>query len=384
MEFTIAYIAGDGAGPEIMDAALAVLARVGDVFGHEFRPKSCLAGGEAVATGHGPLPAESQAICNAADAVLLGPVQFGTRDDLPPAARPEAMLGLLRRAIGVQVNLRPIMVWPELAGLSPLCAERIAHGFDLLLVRDLSQGLLGAERGRERGDAGEVAWDRAHYDERAIRTVAQFAFDAARGRRCRVASLDKAVVLESSRLWREVVEQMATEESDLQVSSFMIDDAAAKLIDDPSRFDVVVTSGMFGDIFADEAAALTGAPYLLASAEIAPDGRGIYTPNQIHATGAFEAGKANPLGLILAVAQMLRFSFHLPHEAQAVECAVREAVQAGVRTIDLVTGPSGTPATSAAQGAAGGDASAGAAKPGGTATTSEMTRAVCERIRLRA
>ncbi len=368
MDIVIATIPGDGSGTQLLDAARAVLDRIASMYGHRISFLPCSCGSSSVKAGEGPFPAEARERVLGADAVLLGPVLFGSRPDLPVDERPEALLGTLRAALDVCINVRPVYALPELAACSPLKRELVDKGFDMLLVRDLSQGVLTGERGRSDGDDSSstyAAWDIDRYERGAIERVVRFACDAAAARRKRVASLDKAVVLETSRLWREVVQDISADYADIAVSDMLIDDAAARVISDPGAFDVIVTTGMFGDILADEISALAGVPGMLPSAEIAPDGKGLYTPNQIHASTEAQ-DTANPLCMILAAAQLLRYSCGLEEEARAVERAVQRAVRGGIRTPDML--PDGFTA---------GEIERGALE---VVDTAEMAQSVCARI----
>jgi 3-isopropylmalate dehydrogenase len=342
----IAVLPGDGVGPEVMAAALGVLRFVAEQGGHDWTLTEYAMGGAAIDRCGDPLPAETLAACQRADAVLLGAVGGPRWEAQPPGKRPESGLLGLRKALGVFANLRPVQVYPALIGASPLRPERVT-GVDFVIVRELTGGLYFSEpRGRSRTDSGAVAVDTLRYSEGEIERVVRLAFGLARGRRSRLTSIDKANVLESSRLWREVVDRLATEYRDVQVQHVLVDSAAMQLVTHPTSFDVIVTENLFGDILSDEASVLTGSIGLLPSASLGGAGGGLYEP--IHGSAPDIAGKdiANPLAMILSAALLLRHALQLEAEAAAVEAAVARVIADGWRTPDLVptgeSGPSGT------------------------------------------
>jgi len=335
MKAKIAILPGDGVGPEIVAEAVKVLHAVERLFGHTFALDKHPVGGAAYDLCGDCLPDPTLAACQAADAVLLGAVGGPKWDTLPPAARPERRALLtLRSELGLFANLRPAKVWNDLKGASPLKDEIVAEGIDLLIVRELTGGAYFGEKGRANG--GKSAYDVTPYSAHEIERVARIAFDAARKRRGRVTSVDKANVLETSRLWRETVSALhATEYADIALDHMYVDNAAMQLVRKPSRFDVILTENMFGDILSDEASQITGSIGMLPSASVGVTGGGLYEP--IHGSAPDIAGKgiANPIATILSAAMMLRHAFGLAAEADAVERAVADALAAGLRTSDI-------------------------------------------------
>jgi 3-isopropylmalate dehydrogenase len=337
MNAQIVVLPGDGIGPEIVDEARKVLEAVGQRRGHSFRFESHLIGGAAIDRTGQPLPAETLESCKRADAVLLGAVGGPKWDDPQAKVRPEQGLLGIRKALGLFANLRPVASFPELQENSPLKQERIA-GVDLLIVRELTGGLyFGEPRLRERTPSGWRAVDTLEYSESEVRRVVQLAFTIARGRRKRVTSVDKANVLESSRLWRQIATEVATDFPDVTLEHQLVDSCAMRLVTNPSSFDVVVTENMFGDILSDEAAVLTGSLGMLPSASLGEGRLGLYEP--IHGSAPDIAGRgiANPLGTILSAAMLLRHSLGLEEEAAMIESAVARALRSGARTADLGT-----------------------------------------------
>ncbi len=337
MKASIALLPGDGIGPEVTGAAVSVLKAVADRFGHDLTFAEHPIGGAALDAVGEPLPAATLAACRAADAVLLGAVGGPRWDGAPEGRRPERGLLALRRGLGVFANLRPVRLHPALAAASPLRPERLA-GVDLLVVRELTGGLYFAEpkgRSRDAATGAERAVDTLAYDEHEIRRVVELAFRLAAGRRRKVTSIDKANVLATSRLWREVATEVGAAHPDIALDHQLVDSAAMRLITHAGSFDVVVTENMFGDILSDEAAVLAGSLGLLPSASLGASGPGLYEP--IHGSAPDIAGRgiANPLGAILSAALLLRWSLHLETEAAAIEHAVADAIIAGLRTPDL-------------------------------------------------
>ncbi|MGJ4848850.1 3-isopropylmalate dehydrogenase [Bacillota bacterium Meth-B3] len=338
MKYRIAAIPGDGIGPEIVASALTVLRVVGERFGHAFEVEPVLAGGCAIdATGE-PLPQKTLDTCLASDSVLLGAVGGPQWDVLPGHLRPERALLGVRKAMGLYANLRPARLLPMLRAACPLRADLAATGFDLLIVRELTGGMYFGESGRKHGPFGETAFDTEAYGAGEIERIARIGFEAARRRRGLLCSVDKANVLESSRLWRESVHKLADEYPDVQLTDMLVDNAAMQLIARPSQFDVIVTSNIFGDILSDEASQLTGSIGLLASASLGDGTRGLYEPIHGSAPDIAGQGLANPIATILSAAMMLRMSFGLAAEADAVEAAVEAALAAGHRTRDIAAG----------------------------------------------
>ena len=336
MKKNIVVLPGDGIGPEIVDAAMKVLAAVAERFGHVFEMTTGLVGGAAIDATGAALPLETLAACAAADAVLLGAVGGPKWDALPSDQRPErAALLPLRAKLDLFCNLRPARVWDALADASPLKPEIAAGGLDLLVVRELTGGIyFGAH---ERAADGKSARDVMDYSVAEIERIARTAFEAARKRRGNVTSVDKANVLETSKLWRETVTRLhAAEYADVTLEHMYVDNAAMQLVRAPRQFDVILTENMFGDILSDEASQVTGSIGMLPSASLRADGFGLYEP--IHGSAPDIAGRdvANPLATILSAAMMLKHSFGLADEAAAIERAVGDVLAAGVRTADIV------------------------------------------------
>jgi 3-isopropylmalate dehydrogenase len=330
----IVLLPGDGIGPEIVAAARRLLEAVGG-----FELEERLVGGASIDAHGTALTDEVLEACRAADAVLLGAVggpQWDTTD--PTAPRPEQGLLGLRKGLGLYANLRPVKPSPALLLASPLREERI-RGTDLLVVRELTGGIYFGASGRE----GGRAFDTCEYEVAEIERIARVAFDAARDRRGRVTSVDKANVLETSRLWRETVERVAADDGEVELDHLLVDNAAMQLVSEPSRFDVILTENMFGDILSDESAMLTGSLGMLPSASLGDDGGGLFEP--VHGSAPDLAGKgvANPLATFLSVALMLRHGLALDEEAAAVEAAVEAALTKGWRTPDLAWVGSETP-----------------------------------------
>ena len=335
MEFQIALIKGDGIGPEIVDSAVRVLEKIGQKYGHTFHCTPYLAGGCAIDETGIPLPEETVQGCLNADSVLLGAVGGPKWDKNPGHLRPEKALLGLRAALGLFTNLRPAKIYPALAGDCPLRPDIVANGFDMVMVRELTGGIYFGERGRREGKYGSEAYDTEAYSVMEIERIARVAFETARKRRKRVISIDKANVLETSRLWRETVHRIAEEYPDVSCTDMLVDNAAMQLVRNPAQFDVVVTTNMFGDILSDEASQITGSIGLLPSASLGSTKRGLYEP--IHGSAPDIAGqnKANPIATILSAAMMLRYSFDLGKEADEIEAAVDRVLNKGLRTADL-------------------------------------------------
>ncbi len=335
MEYNIALVKGDGIGPEVVDGAVAVLEEVGEKYGHTFRFKSYLAGGCAIDATGVPLPPETVEGCLASDSVLLGAVGGPKWDTLSGDVRPERALLGLRSKLGLYTNLRPAKLYPALAGKCPLRAETVADGFDLLMVRELTGGIYFGDRGRRDGKYGPEAYDTEAYSVMEIERIAHVAFAAAQKRRGKVISVDKANVLETSRLWRETVHRVAEQYPDVTVRDMLVDNAAMQLVRWPGQFDVIVTTNMFGDILSDEASQITGSIGLLPSASLGDGTRGLYEPIHGSAPDIAGTGRADPIATILSGAMMLRYSFGLGTEADCVEKAVDKALNDGCRTADI-------------------------------------------------
>ena len=335
MKKTIAVIAGDGIGPEIVGEAVKVLKKVAEKFGHDFTFDEKLVGGAAYDAFGDCLPDDTLAACKGADAVLLGAVGGPKWDALPGPKRPEKRALLtLRKELGLFANLRPAKVWSALKDASPLRPDIIGEGLDLLVVRELTGGVYFGEH--VRAADGQSALDKMPYSVPEIERIARTAFAAARTRRSHVTCVDKANVLETSRLWREVVQRLRDAEyADVELDFMYVDNAAMQLVRAPSRFDVILTENMFGDILSDEASQITGSIGMLPSASLRADGFGMYEP--IHGSAPDIAGRgiANPLATILSAAMLLRHTFGLSAEADAVESAVGAVLARGARTPDI-------------------------------------------------
>ncbi|NLO45282.1 MAG: 3-isopropylmalate dehydrogenase [Clostridiales bacterium] len=336
MSFRIALIKGDGIGPEVVDSARAVLDKTAKVFGRTFDYEEALAGGCAIDAVGEPLPSESVRICKSCDAVLLGAVGGTKWDNLPVNIRPEKAILGLRSELGLFANLRPALLHKALAPFSPLRGDIADKGIDLMFVRELTGGIYFGERGVTRGAGGKAAFDTEMYSEAEIERIGRKAFELAMGRRKDVVSIDKANVLESSRLWRETMRRIAAEYPSVKYSEMLVDNAAMQLVINPSRFDVVVTSNLFGDILSDEAAAVTGSIGLIPSASVGEGSFGLYEPIHGSAPDIAGSGKANPTAAILSAAMMLRCSMSLCEEADRIEEAVEKALMSGARTSDMV------------------------------------------------
>lgn len=334
MRLRIISLPGDGIGPEVITQAIRVLREVASAFGHAVEVDEKEVGGAALAKFGNPLPDGTLQSCLAADAVLLGAVGTPAFDHNPRELRPEAGLLRLRQELGAFANLRPAVFYPALAACSPL-REEVVQGTDILIVRELLGGLyFGQPRSIEGAGASQHAFNTMRYSVPEVERIARVAFDLARTRRRRVLSVDKANVLECSRLWREVVTRIGADYADVQLSHMYVDSAAMSLVLKPSQFDVILTENMFGDILSDQAGGVVGALGLLASASIGGP-VGLYEP--VHGSAPDIAGRgiANPLGAILSVAMMLRYTFKLSREAECVEAGIISALKAGLRTKDL-------------------------------------------------
>lgn len=345
MEFNIALLKGDGIGPEIVESTVAVLEKVAEKFGHKFNFTPYLIGGCAIDATGKPLPQETVDGCLASDSVLLGAVGGPKWDDQPGNNRPEKALLGIREALGLYTNLRPAKLYPALRNASPLKDEIVGGGFDLMIVRELTGGIYFGDRGYRQGKYGEEAYDTEAYSITEIERIGRVAFDSAMKRNKKLCSIDKANVLESSRLWRKTMHKLAEEYPEVEYSDMFVDNAAMQLVRNPRQFDVIVTSNMFGDILSDEASQITGSIGMLASASMGAGTRGMYEP--IHGSAPDIAGqnKANPIATILSGAMMLRFSFGLADEADAIEKAVDNVLNAGYRTADLMGSSDSTPLT---------------------------------------
>lgn len=333
MNYSIVTIPGDGIGPDIINEACKSLNAIGTKFGHTFTYKEVLAGGVAIdATGH-PLPEATMEACKASDAVLLGAVGGPKWDTLPGNIRPEKALLGLRGGLNLYANLRPALMFKQLSDACPLKPEVVGEGLDILIVRELTGGIYFGDRGRSAD--GNTAYDTEAYSKYEIERIVKLGFESAMKRDKKLCVVDKANILESSRLWREVTEGIKASYPEVELSYMYVDNAAMQLVRNPSQFDVIVTSNMFGDILSDEASQITGSIGMLASASLGDSGPGMYEP--IHGSAPDIAGKdiANPLATILSCAMMLRYSFNLENEAVAIEKAVSKVLEDGWRTGDI-------------------------------------------------
>ena len=335
MKINLSVIPGDGIGPEVTGETLNVIKAVGERFSHSITFTQVKAGGSAIDLYGIPLPQETVDICKSADSIILGAVGGWQWDTLPGDKRPERALLGLRSALNLYANLRPAILHPTLKDACPLREDIAQKGIDIMVVRELTGGMYFGDRGRKQTDMGEAAWDTELYSVEEVRRITVCAFDIAMKRKKLVTNVDKANVLESSRLWREVVLSVAKDYPEVTLNHMYVDNASMQLVRDPSQFDVIVTSNMFGDILSDEASQITGSIGMLPSASLGSSGLGMYEP--IHGSAPDIAGKdiANPIAAILSAAMMFRYSFGLPEEAAVIEDAVSKALEAGYRTGDI-------------------------------------------------
>ncbi|MBE5745161.1 MAG: 3-isopropylmalate dehydrogenase [Clostridiales bacterium] len=333
--YNIGLLRGDGIGPEIVDSAVRVLKAVGEKYDISFTFTPYLIGGAAIDACGMPLPQETVDGCLNSDSVLLGAVGGPKWDTLPGNIRPEKALLGIRAAMGLFTNLRPAKLYPALKDECPLRADIVANGFDIMIVRELTGGIYFGERGYREGKYGEEAYDTEAYSRMEIERIAKVAFETARKRRKNLISIDKANVLETSRLWRKIVHEIAEQYPDVTCSDMLVDNAAMQLVRNPSQFDVVVTSNMFGDILSDEASQITGSIGMLPSASLGDNTRGLYEP--IHGSAPDIAGqnKANPIATILSAAMMLLYAFDEKEASEAIVNAVDKVLNEGLRTADL-------------------------------------------------
>lgn len=338
MNYNIALLKGDGIGPEIVDSAVKVLEAVGKKYGHVFNFTPYLIGGCAIDATGKPLPEETVEGCLASDSVLLGAVGGPKWDTLPGNVRPEKALLGIREAMELFTNLRPAKLYPALKGDCPLREDIVANGFDIMIVRELTGGIYFGERGMRQGKYGEEAYDTECYSRMEIERICKVAYEAAQKRNKKLISIDKANVLDSSRLWRKIVHELEKDYPDVECKDMLVDNAAMQLVRNPAQFDVIVTTNMFGDILSDEASQITGSIGMLPSASLGYTKRGLYEP--IHGSAPDIAGKniANPIATILSGAMMLLYSFDLKEESQAIVDAVDKVLEMGYRTADLAHG----------------------------------------------
>lgn len=361
MDYRIAVIPGDGIGPEIVREACKVLDRVGEAYGHKFQYTEVLMGGISIDTYGVPLTEEALETARNSDSVLLGAVGGNVGNsrwyDVAPNLRPEAGLLAIRKGLGLFANIRPAYLYKELSDACPLKKEIIGDGFDMVIMRELTGGLYFGERYTKEVDGVTTAVDTLTYNENEIRRIAVKAFDIAMKRKKHVTSVDKANVLDSSRLWRKVVEEVAADYPEVTLTHMLVDNCAMQLVMNPGQFDVILTENMFGDILSDEASMITGSIGMLSSASMNESKFGLYEPSHGSAPDIAGKGIANPIATILSAAMMLRYSFDLDQEALAVETAVQQVLTEGFRTSDIMA--------------------EGCTQVG----TEEMGRLICERIK---
>ncbi len=336
MTRNIALIRGDGIGPEIVEQAKLVLDKVAAIYGHEFSYTDVAMGGNAIDKYGDPLPQEMLDKCLSSDSVLLGAVGGPKWNGVPGPMRPEKGLLRLRAGMGVYSNNRPAKIWPQLASASPLKQEIVDKGIDFIIVRELIGGIYFGKHETVTENGEPVAIDELRYAESEIRRIGRIGFETARKRGKRLCSVEKSNVLDSSRLWKKVMRELAAEYPDVELSDMLVDNCAMQIVKDPSQFDVIVTENMFGDILSDEASMITGSIGMIPSSSLGDGTRGLYEP--IHGSAPDIAGKdiANPIGTILAAAMMLRFSFDMAEEADCIESAVSKVLEDGYRTGDIL------------------------------------------------
>ena len=341
MKFRVGVISGDGIGPEIVKEAKKVLDKVGSEFGHEFEYEEILMGGCSIDATGVPLTDEAIEAAKASDAVLMGSIGGNTSTSpwykLPPNLRPEAGLLKLRKALNLFANLRPAYLYEELKEACPLREDIIGDGFDMMIMRELTGGLYFGDRVTEERNGVMTAVDTLTYNENEIRRIAVRGFDIAMKRRKKVTSVDKANVLDSSRLWRKVVEEVAKDYPEVTLEHMLVDNCAMQLVRDPKQFDVILTENMFGDILSDEASMVTGSIGMLSSASLNETKFGLYEPSHGSAPDIAGQDKANPIATILSAAMMLRFSLDLDEAADAIEAAVKQVLKDGYRTGDIMS-----------------------------------------------
>jgi 3-isopropylmalate dehydrogenase len=341
MELHIAVIPGDGIGPEIIKEAQKVLDKVGEVYGHTFHYTELLLGGASIDVHGVPLTEDTIQKAKASDSVLMGSIGGDAKTSpwyqLEPSKRPEAGLLKIRKELGLFANLRPAYLYEELKAACPLKEELTKNGFDMIIVRELTGGLYFGERKTVEENGIRKAVDTLSYDETEIRRIAKRGFEIAKKRRKKVTSVDKANVLDSSRLWRSVVEEVARDYPEVTLEHMLVDNCAMQLVKEPAQFDVILTENMFGDILSDEASMVTGSIGMLSSASLNETKLGLYEPSHGSAPDIAGQNLANPIATILSAAMMLRFSFDLDKEADAIEAAVKKVLKDGLRTPDIMS-----------------------------------------------
>jgi 3-isopropylmalate dehydrogenase len=341
MNYKIALIHGDGIGPEIVNEAKKILDKVCEVYGHSFLYSNVLLGGASIDVHGVPLTDEAIETAKKSDAVLMGSIGGDAKTSpwykLEPSKRPEAGLLAIRKALNLFANLRPAYLYDELKAACPLKEERIGDGFDMIIVRELTGGLYFGERKTVEENGVLKAVDTLSYNENEIRRIAVKAFEIAGKRRKKVTSVDKANVLDSSRLWRKVVEEVAADYPKITLEHMLVDNCAMQLVHNPGQFDVILTENMFGDILSDEASMVTGSIGMLSSASLNETSFGLYEPSHGSAPDIAGKGIANPIATVLSAAMLLRYSLNLDAEADAVETAVQDVLRAGYRTVDIMS-----------------------------------------------
>lgn len=337
MNKNIAVIRGDGIGPEIVAQAIKVLDKIAEIYGHTFNYTEVDMGGCAIDKWGDPLPKEMLEKCLASDSVLLGAVGGNKWNDVPGEKRPEKGLLRLRSGMGVYSNNRPAKIWPQLASASPLKQEIVDKGIDFIIVRELIGGIYFGEHQTNEVNGETVATDILAYSEKEIERIGRIGFETAQKRRKKLCSVEKSNVLDSSRLWKKTMHRLAAEYPDVELSDMLVDNCAMQIVKDPAQFDVIVTENMFGDILSDEASMITGSIGMIPSSSLGATSCGLYEP--IHGSAPDIAGMdiANPIGTILSAAMMLRYSFDMAREADAIENAVSAYLDAGYRTADIMS-----------------------------------------------
>lgn len=338
MGYNIAIIGGDGIGPEIVASAVEILDEIAKKYNHTFNYTKVAAGGAAYDQYGHSLPQETIDVCKNSDGILFGAVGGDQWDNVARDKRPEAAILGLRKELGLFANLRPGLLFEALKDSSPLRSEIVGDGFDIMVVRELTGGIYFGERGRKETENGQAAYDIEEYSEMEIKRIAKLAFDMAMKRNKKVTSVDKANVLESSRLWRETVAKVAEDYPEVELNHLYVDSAAMQVVSYPKQFDVLLTTNLFGDILSDEISVLSGSIGLLPSASLGESRNGLYEP--IHGSAPDIAGQgiANPIGTILSAAMMLRYSLDLDKEADCIEKAVAKTLDEGYRTMDIAKG----------------------------------------------
>lgn len=337
MNKNIAVIRGDGIGPEIVAQTIKVLDKIAEIYGHAFNYTEVDMGGCAIDKWGDPLPKEMLEKCLASDSVLLGAVGGNKWNDVPGEKRPEKGLLRLRSGMGVYSNNRPAKIWPQLAGASPLKQEIVDKGIDFIIVRELIGGIYFGEHQTNEVNGETVATDILAYSEKEIERIGRIGFETAQKRRKKLCSVEKSNVLDSSRLWKKTMHRLAAEYPDVELFDMLVDNCAMQIVKDPAQFDVIVTENMFGDILSDEASMITGSIGMIPSSSLGATSCGLYEP--IHGSAPDIAGMdiANPIGTILSAAMMLRYSFDMAREADAIENAVSAYLDAGYRTADIMS-----------------------------------------------